>query len=148
MYAFRCVNCGHLEGAEHAGECHVPHACRVCGRGVVFGRTPQEVLTHEHCHGHRDKLTALHESGHLTKHFTSGGRCVPLPAPLGYKFLIHENWELLADATDARLAELGLTRAEVCSHKPTKFAASRNESESKLIVTGMTDGVVTTDGAS
>lgn len=33
---FRCRACGHLDAADHAGECAHPHACRVCGAGVSF----------------------------------------------------------------------------------------------------------------
>lgn len=34
--AFRCRNCGHLEDSGHAGENMVPHACSVCGAGVIL----------------------------------------------------------------------------------------------------------------
>lgn len=33
--AFKCANCGRLEGPEHAGENReIPAQCRVCGAGV------------------------------------------------------------------------------------------------------------------
>ena len=35
-HAFRCRNCGHLEGTEHAGENPIPGACHVCGKGVSY----------------------------------------------------------------------------------------------------------------
>lgn len=35
-YAFRCQNCGHLEGSVHAGENPIPAACHVCGKGVTY----------------------------------------------------------------------------------------------------------------
>lgn len=35
-YAFKCKNCGSLEGPDAAGELEVPAACRVCGKGVSF----------------------------------------------------------------------------------------------------------------
>jgi hypothetical protein len=34
--AFRCLTCGHLEHAGHAGDFEKPHACSVCGEGVYF----------------------------------------------------------------------------------------------------------------
>ena len=38
LAAFRCRACGHLEHRGHAGQCAVPHACRVCGEGVKWNR--------------------------------------------------------------------------------------------------------------
>lgn len=35
-FAFRCVNCGHLEEAGQAGELPFPAACRYCSHGVHF----------------------------------------------------------------------------------------------------------------
>jgi hypothetical protein len=35
-YAFRCQNCGHLEGTQHAGDNPIPGACHVCGKGVSY----------------------------------------------------------------------------------------------------------------
>lgn len=35
-YAFRCNNCGHLEGAAAAGENTTPIKCRVCRKGASF----------------------------------------------------------------------------------------------------------------
>ena len=70
--AFRCRACGHLEPAEHAGDCAVPHACCVCAAGVSFD--------------------------------AKGGRTFQ-----------PENWEVLADATPERLAEIGL--ASVVRHE-------------------------------
>lgn len=35
-YAFKCRNCGSLEGPDAAGELEQPAACRVCGKGLHF----------------------------------------------------------------------------------------------------------------
>src|SRR6185437_12396832 len=40
-------------------------------------------------------------------------------SPQGVKTIHPESWEVLADATPERLAELGLTPAEVERHEPT-----------------------------
>jgi len=83
MYAFRCVTCGKLHEAEHAGECEHPHACRVCGSGVSFD--PKS----------------------------------------GVKAVDPKNWEVLANATPGRLAELGLR--EAARHVPRKVEGAPTE---------------------
>lgn len=37
-YAFKCRNCGTLEGPT-AGELETPTACHICGKGVSFDQT-------------------------------------------------------------------------------------------------------------
>ncbi len=148
MYAFRCKNCGYLESAAHAGESPIPHACRVCKMGVVFAATAEDVLKHEHCRPHAEALKKCHAAGDLHKHHLQGGRHVPLPAGIpASKYLIHENWEVLADADDARLTELNLSRNDVVRHTPKKFVANGTRLESQLIKVDATDGIATTDVA-
>ncbi len=144
--AFRCRNCGYLESAEHAGESAVPHSCRVCHRGVVFARNVEEAVQHEHCKPHLDALAKSVLRGDFAKHHLQGGRHIPLPAGMPVsKYLIHECWEVLADCDDDRLAELGLSRADVVRHTPG--GATRNASAAKIIEASITDGAKSTDSA-
>src|SRR5438105_1314437 len=121
QYAFRCRACGHLEGAAHAGEHWHPHACRVCAAGVVFGTSPEECFAHAHVQAHEGaKAHAAAPDRELPYH--RGGRLIkqPFGNVAVYKLLVPENWEALADADDARLAELGLTRDRVAEHVPVQ----------------------------
>lgn len=52
-----------------------------------------------------------------------------------------DNWEVLADASDARLAELGLARAAVCRHTGTGGYRANADLRAALA-----DGAGTTDG--
>lgn len=79
-FTHRCKNCGRLETGDHAGINAIPHACRVCGSGVIWNG------------GRRS--------------FDSG------------------NWEVLAEATAERLAELGLAPEDVSPHKPPSVEES------------------------
>lgn len=118
--AFRCRNCGRIHHGADAGEMQVPSLCSVCGHGVAFGTSVQGALDHEHAKAHREALVNL-PAGQLTTSTHAGGRHHPMPQGGGitvHKIFVFENWEVLADATDARLEELGLTRAEVGRHTP------------------------------
>jgi rubredoxin len=143
MYAFRCRHCGHLHEAEHAGESSHPHACRVCGHGIAAAIGMDDTLRHPHAQAHAKALAGIPRET-LEKHPSKGGRTFNLPHGLK-KVLIFENWEVLADATDERLAELGLTRAEVCRHEPKTSEPGRDP---QVVTVSATDGVHTTDSAS
>jgi hypothetical protein len=98
--AFRCKNCGRLETSDHAAEGEFPHACRVCGAGVVFR--------------HAELAAMLTEPGADVPALAAEiARCDPAT-----KRLVPENWEVLADAPPERLAELGLTPEQVAAHEP------------------------------
>jgi hypothetical protein len=99
-FAFRCKNCGRLETSDHAAEGEFPHACRVCGAGVVFR--------------HAELAAMLTEPGADVPALAAQiARCDPAT-----KRLVPENWEVLADAPPERLAELGLTPEQVTAHEP------------------------------
>lgn len=101
---FRCKTCGHLESAEHAGEDHLPHACSVCGNGVIFAQSREDVI-------------AKHPPATVLSAEEFEDRVVLAP-PWGVKFLVFENWEVLADATPERHEELGVDLATVTRHEP------------------------------
>lgn len=72
--------------------------------------------------------------GHLEHAGHAGERDVPLTCRVcrrgvkynpdtGERTTHPDNWEVLAKATNARLAELGLKRAQVVAHDGKKFAA-------------------------
>src|SRR3954451_443794 len=95
IWSFRCKNCGRLETSDHAAEGEFPHACRVCGAGVVFR--------------HAELAAALTEPGADIPALAGQiARCDPAT-----KRLVPENWEVLADAPPERLAELGLSPEQV-----------------------------------
>ena len=133
LVAFRCRNCGRLHEAGHAGEHEVPHACRVCGAGVVFRH--QELAA---------DLQAALETGDKDKAkrlAAEVGRCDPAS-----KRLVSDNWEVLAEATPERLTELGLTPEQVEAHEPWPKAASEDHPARHIAVTAH-DGPASADNA-
>jgi hypothetical protein len=99
-FAFRCKNCGRLETSDHAAEGEFPHACRACGAGVVFR--------------HAELAAKLTEPGADVPALAAEiAKCDPAT-----KRLVPDNWEVLADATPDRMAELGLTPGQVTAHEP------------------------------
>jgi hypothetical protein len=146
VFAFRCRSCGRLEEAGHAGEHFHPHACRVCNAGVVFGTSPEECFAHADVQAHEgakahaagnDRLRDYHKGGRLVKN--------PVGPITVYKLLVPENWEVLADCDDARLAELGLARGRVCEHAPAPASGLRREPRD--VTAAAADGAATADGA-
>lgn len=118
--AFRCKSCGHLSQAEHAGENDVPHACRVCGKGV----------THTGDKNIAEAAKAL-------------GKIVLEPMPNYYKIVDNDNWEVLADCTPERLKELGIEPEHVTKHCGEEF----KERQAKLVAAAATDGIGAKDKA-
>lgn len=129
-HAFRCKSCGRIESADAAGECQHPHACSVCGAGVILN----------------PKTKAL--AGELADPNTTVERRVAIAAELlqlantgdNTKLIHADNWEHLCDATDERLAELGLSRSDVVKHTPVP--SQMNRSPQNLVRTA-TEGVAT-----
>lgn len=125
MVSFRCRKCGHFEPSGHAAESPQPHACSVCGGGVVFTAEPVKVLA---------ELKAKYPDHNFKEY----------PVVPGIKKIIdHTNWEILHDATDARLEELGLKREQVEKH----LAGPTTERVAKGINVSAHDGVGSTDRA-
>lgn len=62
----------------------------------------------------------------------------------GIKSAVPENWECLADATEERLAELGLTLDDVEPHTPWPRGVNRDPQHIHVTVS---DGAGTEDGA-
>ena len=90
--------------------------------------------------------------GHLEHAGHAGDLAVPLACRVcrrGIKFdpdtgarsANPDNWEVLAACDDARLAELGLTRAEVVAHAGTGGPKGGAE-----LAAALSDGAGTTDG--
>jgi len=133
--AFRCRNCGELEHAGHAAENSLPHACSVCGSGVVLHpkiqRLSQELADPKCTPARRvaiaAEMLALARAGDAEKQ------------------LVAENWEVLADATDARLKELGLSRGQVEKHAPWPKKESPDRPP-QHIAAMTSSGVVAQDG--
>jgi hypothetical protein len=99
-FAFRCKSCGRLETSDHAAEGETPHACSVCGAGVVFW--------------HAELAAKLTEPGaDIPALAAEIAKCDPAT-----KRLDPGNWEVLADAAPERLAELGLAPEQVEAHEP------------------------------
>jgi hypothetical protein len=99
-FAFRCKSCGRLHTSDYAAEGETPHACAVCGKGVVFR--------------HVELAAKLTEPGaDIPALAAEIAKCDPAT-----KRLVPENWEVLADAPPERLAELGLTPEHVEAHEP------------------------------
>ena len=111
MYAFRCKHCGHLHTSNDAAEAPHPHACKVCGAGVTFGNQ-HSVLAREIID---PKLTQKQRTEMVKKFSQTATNKTVQP----------DNWEVLADATDERLKELGLTKADVEKHTPWKAGTTR-----------------------
>jgi hypothetical protein len=108
--AFRCRSCGHLEGADSAGEGLVPTACSVCDAGVDHdpeGRKMMQELA--------DPKTDPARRQELLRSLTNRRPVSPAD-----KRLVPENWEVLADCDPRRLKELGLAAAGVARHAPFK----------------------------
>lgn len=94
--AFRCRNCGHLEDAGHAGDNELPHACSVCGAGVI----------------HKPRLQQL--SAELGDPNCSPERRVAIAKELSSlgderKQLIPSNWEVLVEHSGTGVPILGTT---------------------------------------
>lgn len=103
QFAFRCKQCGRLHTSDHAAEAPHPHACSVCGGGVIFKH--QELA---------DELDAALEAGDKdrAKELVAQIRgCDPAA-----KKLLPDNWEVLADAEPERLKELGLEPEHAVKH--------------------------------
>lgn len=109
--AFRCKHCGFLEHSANAGESSHAHACRVCGKGVQFAAGIEEIK----------KL--LPEVMAKLKPEEIAARTITLP--YGIKFLVPENWEVLADCSPDRLAELGLEADHCEKHTPCAKGETR-----------------------
>lgn len=131
--AFRCVSCGHLIRAASAGEDYVPHACDVCGRGVIFARDEADVR-------------AQHPPAGTLSDEEFQDRLILNP-PWGVKFLIYENWEVLAHADDARLEELGIAREAVAAHNPPRGGRGRGARFGRAHERFAEDGVKVEDRA-
>ena len=104
LKAFRCKACGHLHHAGHAGDNALPHACCVCGSGVVLGMDPADmhaILTDPD----------LSEEQKVERIETLARRSQ------GAKKYVPENWEVLAGCDDKTLAKYGLTRDQVTKHE-------------------------------
>lgn len=129
--SFRCKNCGRLHEAGHAGEDVHPHACRVCGKGVVF--------VHEELADELAKAIDAGNTGEALRLTRDIKACNPAS-----KRLVPENWEVLADATPDRLAELGLTPEQVEKHQPWPKGINRDP---QFVVVEAHDGPVTQDNA-
>jgi len=131
--AFRCRACGRLHEAEHAGENEVPHACSVCGAGVVLNPAAKALaveLGNPECTTERRLAIAVE----LLKASQAGGD----------KQFDPDNWEVLADCGDARLEELGIEKPRVVRHvaKLKGMVAP-----GKHLVREMVDSVGVKDGA-
>jgi hypothetical protein len=81
-------------------------------------------------HGKRPYAFRCKECGHLHEAGCAGelehpascvvcGAGVSYHPRLGTKQLVKENWDILHEATDTWLKELGLNRSQVCKHTPT-----------------------------
>jgi hypothetical protein len=138
--AFRCKNCGHLEGADNAGEQPHPTACRVCGSGITLLPTVVALaaeLAKPDCTPERRKAIAA--------------ELLLASRQPGARTIHPENWEILADATPERLAELGLKPEHAVRHaawpkgaapgrEPGHFVANANESVTNTNVADATKG--------
>lgn len=107
LHAFRCKSCGRLHHAEHAGDNEVPHSCTVCGSGVTWNapavKIAQSIANPDLTDAQRKQMASDLERALKNQE-------------KGYD---PSNWEVLHDATDERLAELGINRAHVVRHVPT-----------------------------
>jgi hypothetical protein len=101
--AWRCKQCGFLEVSDAAAEAEHPHACRVCGGGVVFDM-----------HAIAAKLLT---PGITPKETAEIVQAMLKTSPAS-KTIHKDNWEVLADATPTRLKELGLEAGQVERHVP------------------------------
>lgn len=108
MFAFRCKNCGKLHPPEHAGENLVPHSCVCCGKGVEF--------EHQRLTAKLRSLIADGKPKEAEAVIDELSKCDPAT-----KRLIPDNWEVLHEADDERLAEIGLERSLVVKHAPVKI---------------------------
>lgn len=101
--AFRCRNCGRLEGPDVAGENSLPHACSMCGAGIVLNPRTAELaealadpdLPADRRRGIAAELAKLARVGENEKHADP------------------DNWEVLADLDDEALESYGVVRAHV-----------------------------------
>jgi len=143
MKSFRCRSCGFLETSGQAAHDHFPHACPVCSRGVEFGPSLDAILARAHLEPHRAALAGVqadvqHDPGKRLLN-------ISLPGHPSFKFFHHENWEVLADATPERLAELGLTPDQVERHEPWPRGSTGRPAQH--VHAGAADGPATLDGA-
>jgi hypothetical protein len=126
--SFRCKECGFLERPENAGENLLPHACPNCGGGVCLSPGVKEIAVEMA----KPDLTAERRAelaAELTRIATGGS---------GDKTYHPDNWEVLDEADDARLAELGLAREHVMTHKPEKVTQPRS---GRVVTASVSDGV-------
>lgn len=104
--AFRCKTCGCLHTSAYAGAADHPHACRICDEGIRY--FPSLITATEEMRKVLDDPTYQ---------AIDGVNCRFI-GPRLYKVWDRSAWEVLHDATDERLTELGLDRKCVAKHVP------------------------------
>lgn len=104
--SFRCKACGHLEDSGAAGENAVPHACSVCGAGVIE-RPRLKALMDEMAN---PETTPERRQAIAKESIRMGAET---------KQLDPSNWEVLVECSEKRLRELGLSKKDICKHEPT-----------------------------
>lgn len=115
-YTFRCNNCGTLKNTiEDCGDNDFPHSCRVCGKGV----------THSDLHHEIDRTLAQNDPKAL-QDLADRIQAKQIDVNDQTKTVYPANWELLSEATPARLKELGL-KADQVQAVPKKQAATGSE---------------------
>ncbi len=134
--AFRCKNCGREHTAAHAGENLVPHSCSACGAGV------------QNVYSEANKGRVAEIIAKLSTAATPQAERDALVQELGSvpreKVYVNDNWEVLAEATPERLAELDLHAHHICAHKPEKVTRPKM---GRVLAVGAKDGAVVNDGA-
>lgn len=134
--SFRCKNCGHIEGPEHAGENDLPHGCSVCGAGVVLNpRTKALSAELANPATKRERITEI--ATELGKLAVSGENA---------KLLEADNWEILADAPKAKLKEYGLESHQV--HRHVEMPAESATVKGKHVKASGSEGAAVKDKAS
>ena len=103
--AFRCKKCGHLHEGCVAGEQSLPISCSVCHAGVTIGGTLKSLAAKMATPGLSDA-----ERQSIAVEISKINAMEHTFQP--------DVWEVLADATPARLAELQLTPDQVERYTP------------------------------
>lgn len=123
-YSFRCKHCSHLSSSENAGECAHPHACQVCGRGVVF---------------ERDKIAdAMMKDGITKEELIALANKLRTTDPAA-KEIDPSNWEHLHECSPERLKELGIEAHQVKKHQPFRNVFKRGADRQTEFVHNGTD---------
>jgi hypothetical protein len=135
LYAFRCKNCGRLHTSDDAAEAEHPHACTVCGGGVVFNEKIQQ-LSRELA----DPKLTLERRLAIATEIAAAAKAVT-------KTIQPDNWDILHTMNPEQLKLHGLEPHHVEKHTPWPASQPGREPQ-HVVVDAQDSGTTILDKAS